>query len=411
MTDFFTDAHDRLRTQVADFAAAEVAPRIDHTERTGGVDRELARLIAAQGWIGATIPREYAGMGAGHVAKTVIIEELARAGAAAGAIAQASQLGVAKLLHFGTDEQKQEWLPLFAGGSLLPTIAVTEHGSGSHVLGMQSTGEQTSGKQWRLSGRKAWVGNSHLGGPHGVVVRTGPGTKGLTAFLVEGDRPGVHVPPHEPRLGLHGFAFGELHLDGVLIPDTHRIGAVGEGLDVAYSSSLLYGRPHLTAVALGILRAAVDHTSAHVLGLRRYDGPLADLPTIRQHLGAMEARLTTSHLTAYHAVACLDRGRPCDPALMTAKHGTTNAAMTTARDALEIHGAAGLIAGQPAERLYRDAACLRAPAGTDAVQLHRLAARTLGPHHPQWSARLPTPVTSGPYHPARTHTADATAPA
>ncbi|MFD4830607.1 acyl-CoA dehydrogenase family protein [Streptomyces uncialis] len=410
MTDFFADAHDRLRTQVAGFAAAEVAPRIDHMERTGDVDTGLARLIAAQGWIGATIPRSHAGMGAGHVAKSLVIEELSRVSAAAGAIAQASQLGVAKLLHFGSDEQKQEWLPRIASGSLLPTIAVTEHGSGSHVLGMKSTGEQTGRNTWRLTGRKAWIGNSHLGGPHGVVVRTGPGTRGLTAFLVEGDRPGLHIPPHPTMLGLHGFAFGELHLDGVLIPDANRIGDVGEGLDVAYSSSVLYGRPNLTAVALGIIRAAVDHTSAHVLGLRRYDGPLADLPTIRERIGRMEAHLRTSHVTAYQAAASLDRGLPCDPALMNAKHNTTNAAVDSAREGLEIHGAAGLVAG-PIERLYRDAACLRAPAGTDAVQLHRLASRTLGPHHPEWSARFPTPVTSGPYHPAHTRPAGAAAPA
>ena len=108
-------------------------------EQRRTVEIELAGEIAARGWIGVTIPRAYGGMGLGHVAKTVIIEELARVSGAMGAMAQASQLGVAKVLHFGTAEQKRRWLPRFASGELLPTIAVTEPGSGGHVLGMAST--------------------------------------------------------------------------------------------------------------------------------------------------------------------------------------------------------------------------------------------------------------------------------
>ena len=150
---------------------------------------ELAEEIAARGWIGVTIPRRYGGMGRGHVAKTVIIEELARVSGAMGAIAQASQLGVAKVLHFGTEPQKRRWLPMFASGELLPTIAVTEPGSGGHVLGMTTTAAR-DGDEYVLNGAKCFVGNSHIGHVHGVVARTGPGSRGLTAFLVEQGRHG-----------------------------------------------------------------------------------------------------------------------------------------------------------------------------------------------------------------------------
>src|ERR1700730_17655785 len=207
---FTTERHERLREEVRAFAEAEVLPRIPDMERSRSVQHELSRLIALQGWIGVTISRQYGGMGLGHLAKTIIIEELSRVSGAMGAMVQASQLGVAKIVHFGNDEQKKTWLPTIAAGHCLPTIAVTEPGSGGHVLGMASTAER-DGDDYILNGRKVIVGNSHVGDLQGVVVRTGEGgSRGLSAFLVESSRPGVSVAEHHPSMGLHGFSFGEL---------------------------------------------------------------------------------------------------------------------------------------------------------------------------------------------------------
>lgn len=384
---FLTAIHERIREEVREFADRHVRPRVAAMEESRSVDRALSRMIAEQGWIGVTIGREYGGMGLGHRAKTVIIEELSRVSGAMGAMVQASQLGVAKILHFGDEQQRRRWLPAIAAGSCLPTIATTEPGSGSHVLGMQTTGRR-DGDGYRLDGVKAFVGNSHVGDLHGVIVRTGPGTRGLTAFLVESERAGLSVTEQQPTMGLHGFSFGELVFDNCWVPRENLLGAEGDGLDVAYSSSVLYGRPNLTAVALGIHRALVEDTAEFAAQHRRYGSTLDALPSVKQKLGQMYSQWTTARLAAYHAVDLLDRGIPCDTELINAKLVNVELALDSSRLAMEIHAAHGLGTGRAVERYVRDAYHIPPPAGTSDVQRLRLAEELLGVSQPQWSQRL-----------------------
>ncbi|GLF98125.1 acyl-CoA dehydrogenase family protein [Streptomyces yaizuensis] len=384
---FLTKQHRILRERVRDFAEREVRPRVAEMEAERRVHHGLSRRIAQQGWLGATIPREYGGMGAGHVAKTVIVEELARASGAMGAMVQASQLGVAKLLHFGTGEQKRRWLPRVAAGEVLPTIAVTEHESGGHVAGMLATAVR-DGDSYVLTGRKVYVGNSHVGDVHGVVARTGPGPRGLTAFLVENGQGGFAVAEQEPALGLHGFSFGELVFTGCRIPVENRIGREGEGLKVAYSSSILYGRANLTAVALGVHQAILEDTVRFCAERERYGRPLHEQPVVRDRIGRITSRLMTARLAAYHAVHLLDRGLDCDAELMNAKLIGVDSAVDSAREALEIQAAAGLLTSRPAGRHLRDVLHLFAPAGTSDVQRLRLAQMSMGLAGEPWSRQL-----------------------
>ncbi|UYQ60047.1 acyl-CoA dehydrogenase family protein [Streptomyces peucetius] len=385
--DYLAERHHELRAEVRDFAESKVAPRVADMERTGEIETELASAIARQGWIGVTVDQAYGGMGAGHRAKTIIIEELARVCGAMGAMVQASQLGVAKVIHYGNERQKRRWLPRFAQGSCLPTIAVTEPGSGSHVLGMETTARR-DGDSYVLSGRKSYVGNSHIGHVHGVVARTGTGSRGLTAFLVEADQPGLSLEPHMRTLGLKGFSFGELHFDECRIPAANRLGNEGDGLDVAYSSSMLYGRPNLTAVALGIQQAILEETVRFTIERQRYGKPLHDLSTITVKIGQLQSWLMTSRQTAYHAAYLLDTGQPCDAELMNAKVVNVELAIDSARTAMEIHAAASLFTDRPIERYVRDVFHLFAPAGTSDIQLLRLGELALGLNKGQWSERL-----------------------
>lgn len=326
-------------------------------------------------------------MGFGHLAKTIIIEELSRVSGAMGAMAQASQLGVAKILHFGNEIQKNTWLPAISNGDCLPTIAVTEPGSGGYVLGMDATAER-DGDDYILNGRKVYVGNSHIGDLHGVVVRTGSGSKGLSAFLVESDRPGLYLAPHKPAMGLHGFSFGELIFNNCRVPAANLLGCEGDGLMVAYSSSVLYGRPNLTAVSLGIHRALAEETISFAAHRVRYGKPLGELPSLKMKLGQMKSRLMTAELAAYHAAHLLDQGLPCDTELINAKLINVEYALDSARSAMEIHSAAGLFTDRPVERYLRDAFHIFAPAGTSDIQLLRLGEAALGISKGQWSTRF-----------------------
>ncbi|MET9179598.1 acyl-CoA dehydrogenase family protein [Kitasatospora aureofaciens] len=386
--DYFTDErHESLRAEVREFAEKEVRPQVARMEADREIEFELSREIARRGWIGVTIPREFGGLGLGHLAKTIIVEELARVSGAMGAMAQASQLGVAKVIHFGSDAQRRAWLPRFASGECLPTIAVTEPESGGHVLGMAGTARR-EGDEYVLNGRKVFVGNSHIGDVHGVVFRTDRGSKGLSAFLVESDRPGFRTGAVGTQGGLHGFSFGELVFEDCRIPVGNRLAEEGQGLDVAYSSSTLYGRLNLGAVALGIHVAVVEDTVRYAEERVLYGKPISQLNSIALKLGEMQSRLMTAKLAAYHASHLLDRGKACDAELMNAKLINTEYAMDSARQAMEIFAARGTQEEHNIIRYLRDATHIYAPAGTSDVQKLRLGQVAAGTYGKQWSDEL-----------------------
>ncbi|MFR9675801.1 acyl-CoA dehydrogenase family protein [Streptomyces sp. TR02-1] len=386
---FITKRHEDLRAQVRAFAEAEVVPRIPEMEASKEVQHKLARLIAQQGWFGVTIGTGYGGMGAGHLARVLIIEGLSRYSAAAGGIAQASILGDAKILHWANSQQKKKWLPEIAEGRCLPTIAVTEHGSGGHVLGMETTAKRRRGG-WVLNGRKCYVGNSHVGDVHGVVVRTGRGNRSrdLSCFLVQADTPGLSLAPHKPAIGMHGFSFGELIFDNCVVPDENLLGEEGDGRDIADSSSVLYGRLNLAAVALGLHRAAYEETVAFCNDRQRYGSDLGDLAVVNARMGEMRHRLETSRTAVYEAAHMLDTGQECDVKLMSAKYGAVQSGIHSAWDAMRTYGAAGLFSNHSIERIWRDLPCIEPPAGTSDVQLHRLGQKSRRTKYEPWSSRL-----------------------
>jgi alkylation response protein AidB-like acyl-CoA dehydrogenase len=192
-------------------------------------------------------------------------------------------------------------------------------------------------------------------------------------------------------MGLHGFSFGELIFDDCRVPAVNRLGAEGDGLAVAYSSSTLYGRANLTAVSLGIHRALLEETTAFAAEQHRYGKPLCELPSIKMKLGQMQSRMMTARLAAYHAVHLLDQGLPCDAELMNAKLVNVEYALDSARNAMEVHAACGLYTDRPIERYLRDAHHIFAPAGTSDVQLLRLGETALGINRGEWSQRLAAP--------------------
>ncbi|WP_405908735.1 acyl-CoA dehydrogenase family protein [Streptomyces sp. NBC_00828] len=392
LTPYLTPAHCQLWLEAEGFTAEHVAPGVERMEASPSrVERDIPQLLASQGWFGVTIPTRYGGMGAGHVAKTVLIHRTGVVSAATAAILQASLIPVGAIQNWGTADQKEEWLAQVADGSLLPSIAVTEPDAGGHIGGIETVAER-HGDHWVINGIKAHIGNSHITRVHVVVARTAqPGvtaSRALTAFLVEYDRKGVTLDPHCAGLGLHGFTAGRLHLDGVRIPAANVLGEVGQGLFVAQSSSILYGRPNLTAVSLGIHEALVKTTADYLSTRPRYDGHLSDHPVVQDRLGAMQARYQTALTTAYGAVSLLDRGVACDSELIGAKHAGHQLAAASAQDAMELHGAHAVNGDNPVQRLFRDIQHTYSPAGTGEFQRIHLANTALGTGQIDWSERL-----------------------
>ena len=189
-------------------------------------------------------------------------------------------------------------------------------------------------------------------------------------------------------MGLHGFSFGELIFENCRVPAENLLGAEGDGLAVAYSSSVLYGRPNLTAVSLGIHQAIVEQTVEFATAQTRYGKSLAELPTVQQKLGQMQSQLMTARLAAYHAAHLLDEGMPCDADLISAKLLNVESSLDSARTAMEVHAAYGLYPGSNIERFLRDANHIYAPAGTSDIQRIRLAEFALGTYRDQWSSRF-----------------------
>ncbi|MFI9755799.1 acyl-CoA dehydrogenase family protein [Streptomyces collinus] len=392
LTPHLTPEQDLLRQDADALAAEEIAPRVaDMEDAPHRVERDIPRLLAARRWFGVTIPQAFGGLDAGHVAKTVLIHRLSKVSGAAGAIFQAGLIPVAALVNWASDEQRAYWLPQVAEGSTLLSIAVTEPETGGHIGGMETIAER-DGDEWLITGSKVHIGNAHLAHLHVVVARTAPeGTRpsqALTAFLVEHDRNGLTVQPHRPGLGLHGFSRGGLDFDRVRVPDTNRLGDVGQGMDVAKASSILCGLPNLTAVSLGLHEATLELTTAYLKARPRYDGTLYDLPVLQQRLGDMQARLTTAHGLAYQAVSLLDQGAPCDTHLVTAKYMGHQLAICSGQDAMNLHGARALDTDYPMERLWRDIQHCYAPAGTGEFQRIRLGQSLLEESIPQSSQRV-----------------------
>ncbi|MFI0037096.1 acyl-CoA dehydrogenase family protein [Streptomyces mutabilis] len=389
---YLTAHHDLLWQEADAFAAEHVAVRAARMEAAPSrVERKVADLMATRGWFAVTVPAVFGGLGAGHVAKTVLVHRIARVSAAAAVILQATLIPVGALLHFATYEQKGHWLPRVADGSLLLSIAVTEPLAGGHIGGIETTAERV-GNEWVITGSKIHIGNCHIAGAHLVVARTAaPGvstSQTLTAFMVEADRPGLSIPDHRPGLGLHGFSAGRLDLDHVHVPDDNVVGEVGQGLAVAQSSSILYGRPNLAAVSLGIHEAVVDTTTTRLKTRPRYRGTLSDLPVLRDRIGGMEARLRAGRILAYQSVHLLDQGLPCDADLINAKYLGHQWAMQSTQDAMELHGAHALDRDYVLQRLWRDIQHTYPPAGTGEVQRIRLADAAFDEDHIQWSERL-----------------------
>ncbi len=341
-----------FRTLVREFAREVVGPRAAAIDREHRFPRDVIDEAARAGLLGILVPAVYGGMGLDHRCFAACIEELAAACASTAVIVDVhGSVATEPILRFGSEEQRRAWLPRLARGEVLGAFALTEPGSGSDAAGLRTTARRR-GSEWVLTGTKVFVTNVGEAGLYIVFARTGevPGARGVSAFLVPADRPGLRVGQIFAKMGLHGSPTGELVLEEVRVPAANLLHAPGRGFEVAMRC-LDSGRIGISAQGLGIARAALgealDRARAQGDGGRETAVALADLA----------ARLEAGRGLVECAARRCSADLPFTREASMAKLFCTDLAMEAASTALEVMGEAG--EEQGFGRHFRDAKALQ----------------------------------------------------
>lgn len=374
-----SEREELLRKAVREFAESEISAKIEAMEKTGEFPIELMEPMAKLGITGIIAPPEYGGVGLGFLARTIALEELSRVCAAISMGMQVHHMAIAALNDFGTDEQKQRYIPPLAKGETMGVVAVTEPSGGSDVVGMQATAE-AKGDKWILNGRKCFITNSHTSDFWVVIAKTSEGAKGLSAFIVEKDSPGAKTGRVEHKVGLRGSNTGELVFDNCEIPIGNILGQEGGGLAVALKTVSESGRPGMAATALGIVGACLDEAAKFASERVLYGKPISSLQAISFYLADIYTELDICRLLCYRASWMKDQNMRCDTEMAMAKSYTCDAAVRCASKAIEIHGSYGILQEYKVQRLLRDAVVTVPAGGTGQIGKVVLARAALAPY-------------------------------
>jgi alkylation response protein AidB-like acyl-CoA dehydrogenase len=374
-----SEREELLRKSVREFAESEISSKIEAMEKTGEFPIELMKPMAKLGITGIIAPREYGGVGLGYLARTIALEELSRVCAAISMGMQVHHMAIAALNDFGTDAQKQRYIPLLAKGETMGVVAVTEPSGGSDVVGMQATAEAKRDK-WILNGRKCFITNSHTSDFWVVIAKTSEGAKGLSAFIVEKDHPGAKTGRIEHKVGLRGSNTGELVFDNCEIPKENILGQEGGGLAVALKTVSESGRPGMAATALGIVGACLEEAAKFASERVLYGKPISSLQAIGFYLAEIYTELDICQLLCYRASWMKDQNMRCDTETAMAKSYTCDAAVRCASKAVEIHGSYGILQEYKVQRLLRDAVVTVPAGGTGQIGKVVLARAALAPY-------------------------------
>ncbi len=350
----FTEREELLRKSIAEFAEREIAPLVEKMETEGEFDPCLIPKLAQMGILGIITPPEYGGTGMGHVAKTIVIEEIAKVCPGVGLTLEGHFVCTYLIQTFGTQEQKSRYLPLLTSGEALGSLSVTEPTGGSDVAGIQTRAAKR-GNCYVLTGRKCFISNSHLAKIHATLARTGEGSKGLSTFILENTFPGFSLGRKERKMGLRGATTGEIVLQECKVPLDNLVGKEGEGMKQVLATINQAGRPGMAAVALGICYASLVHGARFARERELYGRPISDLQAIQFLLADIYAQAEGAKLLLYRAASLLDHGEDADVEATLAKYMACEAAFKCARQAAEIHGGYSAIKGYTMERLLRDA--------------------------------------------------------
>lgn len=346
-----------IRDTARDFANGELLPRATQHDRDEKLDPALFDMLAELGMWGLTTPEQYGGSDFGNQALAIVLEELNRACASTGVtVSVHNSLVCSPIVKFGTDAQKERWLPKLSSGELLGCYSLSEAGSGSDAAALKASARR-DGDGWVLEGTKLWVTTGEQAGLCLVYLRTNadaPKAKGITAFLVPTDAPGFEVGKKEMKTGLRGSSTTELIFNGVRVGDDAILGEVDRGFPIALDT-LDGGRIGIGAQAIGIGQACLEASIKYAKEREQFGKPIGHFQAIQWKLADMSAGLDAARLMVHRAAWLRDNDQPCGKEAAQAKLLASQSANYCADECVQIHGGAGYTDDFHVERLFRDA--------------------------------------------------------
>lgn len=359
-------------------AAEQLDPKAEELDCTETFPREAVDLLAENGFFGMRIPEEHGGLELGTLPYALVIEELSK-GCPSTALVISVHTSVAAepLGLFGSDAQKAEWLPKLATGECIGAFCLSEPDCGSDA-GAAQVKAVRDGDDWVIDGTKAWITNGSVAGLYLVIARTDAEQKhkGLTAFLVPRDTPGLSVGKKEEKLGIRASDTVQMIFEGVRVPDSARLGAEGEGFKIAMKA-LDGGRIGIASQAIGISRAAFERARDYAKERKAFGKAISDLQAIQWKLVEMATKIESATLLRNRAAALKDAGKDFTAAAAMAKLVASEASVEIGREAVQVHGGYGYVREYHVERHFRDARVTTIYEGTSEMQRIVLARHLL----------------------------------
>ena len=363
------DDHQMLQEQVAEFARNEVAPGAEQRDQAAEQSDELRSQLGAMGLFGITIPQQYDGAGMGCVASSLVVDEISHACAGTGVLLSAhTSLCVDPILTFGTQDQKQKYLPRMATGEMIGCLSLTEPGSGSDA-GAATCAAVLKDDGWHITGTKIFVTNGKEAGIMVLIAVTDPDEpkRRLSAFLVENPTPGLRTGKLEKKLGIRCSSTAEYVFEDCVVPREALLGERGRGMRVALPT-LNGGRIGIAAQALGIARACLDESTQYARTRVQFNQPIGKFQAIQNKLADMVVGLEAARLLTYRAALYKDTGRDYTLAGAMAKLFASELASKAANHAVQVFGGYGYCQDYPVERYLRDAKITEIYEGTSEIQ-------------------------------------------
>ncbi|MFH9201572.1 acyl-CoA dehydrogenase family protein [Streptomyces anulatus] len=364
-----SEEQEAVRKLAQDFVAREVAPHVVAWDRAENIDKSIVKKLGDLGFLGLTVPEEYGGSGGDHLSYCLVTEELGRGDSSVRGIVSVSLGLVAKTVaSWGSEEQKRQWLPRLTAGEAIGCFGLTEPGTGSDA-GNLATRAVRDGGDYVVNGTKMFITNGTWADVVLLFARTNdtPGHRGVSAFLVPTDTPGLTRRTIHGKLGLRGQATAELVLQDVRIPAGALLGPEGKGFSIAMSA-LAKGRMSVAAGCVGIAQAALDAAVRYAGEREQFGKAIARHQLVQELLSDIAVDVDAARLLTWRVADLVDRGQEFATAASKAKLYASEAAVRCANNALQVFGGYGYIDEYPVGKLLRDARVMTLYEGTSQIQ-------------------------------------------